>query len=68
MNEIEIIKEQIRGRIEGLNRVRIRFWGIGYDSDETALEVRKFTCDEIDRLQAILDNDYLEEQTNKGER
>ena len=67
MSEVEIAREQIRGRIEGLNRVRIRFWGIGYDRDKTALEVRKFTCDEIDRLQAILDNDYLEEQTNATE-
>ena len=66
MNEIEITKEQIRGRIEGLNRVRIRFWGIGYDKDSTAQEVRKFTSDEIERLQTILDCDYQEELTDEA--
>jgi hypothetical protein len=35
------------GRIYGANSVRIVFWGIGYDNDETARMVRKVTTDII---------------------
>ena len=62
MDEIKLTKEQIRGRIEGLNTARIRVWGIGYDRDETALMMRRFLSEQIDKLQEMLDID--EEQTN----
>lgn len=57
MSDIELIKEQIKGQIKGLNTARIRIWGIGYDNDETALMMRRFLYAEITRLQAMLDID-----------
>ena len=48
-------KAHILCKIAGLNEIRIAFWGIGYDKDETAQRVRKITNDEIFKLKEILD-------------
>ena len=61
-DEIKLNKEQIKGQIKGLNTARIRVWGIGYDNDETALEMRRFLCEQIDKLQEMLDIDDKNEE------
>lgn len=57
--EITINKAEIRGQIKGLNTARIRIWGIGYDNDPTAQMMRRFLCDEINKLQMMLDIDEV---------
>lgn len=57
LNTIELTKAEIRGQIKGLNTARIRVWGIGYDNDETGLMMRRFLCEQINKLQEILDID-----------
>lgn len=61
--EIKLTKEQIKGQIRGLNTARIRVWGIGYDHDDTALEIRRFTSERIEELQKMLDIDDEQEET-----
>ena len=59
---VKLNKEQIKGQIKGLNTARIRVWGIGYDNDETALEIRQFLCEQINKLQEMLDIDDENEE------
>ena len=42
------------GQLKGLNDCRLRFWGIGYDKDDTAREVRNFTNEKIFNFTKIL--------------
>ncbi len=53
----EEAKAHLLGKIAGINEIRIAFWGIGYDKDETALMVRKITTDKIYELKEILEID-----------
>ena len=53
----EEARAYILGVITGLNSARISVWGIGFDKDETARFVRKFTTDEIFRHKELLEID-----------
>jgi hypothetical protein len=44
----------LMGMISAFNKARVRFWGFGYDNDKTGREIRRFTCEEIDKLKEIL--------------
>ena len=55
----EEAKAHLLGKVAGINEIRIAFWGIGYDKDETALMVRKITTDKIYELKEILEIDNL---------
>jgi len=57
----EEAKAHLLGKIAGINEIRIAFWGIGWDKDETALRVRKITNDKIFELKEILEIDSLGE-------
>jgi len=57
----EEAKAHLLGKIAGINEIRIAFWGIGYDKDETASKVRKITNDKIFELKEILEIDSLGE-------
>ena len=61
---LDLIAEQIRGQIKGLNTARVMVWGIGYDNDETALMLRYNLGEEIVRLETILKQYY---DTKKGQ-
>lgn len=47
------------GQMKGLNDVRLRFWGFGYDNDDTANQLRKYTCAEIGELSHTLQIDKI---------
>lgn len=47
------------GMMKGYNDTRINFWGIGYDNDDTARTVRKFTGEMIQKYSDILQLDSL---------
>lgn len=78
LNSKEEAKAHLLGRIAGLNDVRLSVWGIGYDKNETAQRIRKYTCDEISRIKEILvidtigddmfsdANQILQDELNKG--
>lgn len=53
----EEARAYILGLITGLNSARISVWGIGFDEDETARFVRKYTTDEIYRHKELLEID-----------
>ena len=57
----EEAKAHLLGKIAGINEIRIAFWGIGYDKNETALKVRKITNDKIFELKEILEIDLVGE-------
>lgn len=42
------------GMMEAFNRLRINFWGFGYDDDETGRRIRKITCEEIGKITDML--------------
>ena len=45
----------VLGQIHGVNSVRLSVWGMGYDNDDTARMVRKFTCKQINKLKEPLE-------------
>lgn len=47
--------ESLLGRIAGINDIRISVMGIGYDTDKTALMIRKRCTDKIFELKEILE-------------
>lgn len=53
----EEAKAFILGKITGLNDARLSVWGIGFDKDETARLVRKFTTDKIFALKEMIEID-----------
>lgn len=53
----EEARAYILGIITGLNSARLSVWGIGFDSDETARFVRKYTSDEIFKQKELLEID-----------
>ena len=42
------------GQLKGLNQCRLSVWGFGYDNDSTGNMIRKFTCDEINRISEMI--------------
>ena len=54
----ELIVEQIKGQIKGLNTARVLVWGIGYDNDDTALMLRRVLCERIEDLETLLKHYY----------
>ncbi len=48
-------EQYILGMITGLNNARLLVWGIGYDSDATALMIRRKVMAEIYDLKEILE-------------
>lgn len=56
---LEEARAHIYGRIAGINDVRISVWGIGYDKDETAQKIRKYTSEKIYELKEMLEIDYF---------
>lgn len=54
----DLIAEQIRGQIKGLNTARVMVWGIGFDNDNTALMLRRNLCEMINGLEEMLKQYY----------
>lgn len=59
INTKEEAKAHIIGRMAAYNDIRIAFWGIGYDKNETAQKVRKLTTQKIMELKEILNIEYM---------
>ncbi len=55
----EEAENYILGLISGLNKARVLVWGIGYDSDETALMLRREIMNQIYSLKEILEIKYI---------
>lgn len=55
----EEAKAHILGIIAGLNEARIQVMGIGYDQDETARMMRRYTLGRIFELKEILEIDHF---------
>lgn len=65
MNDKELTKAFILGKIAGLNEARISVWGIGFDNDKTASYVKKYVWERMSQLQNIID---IENSANELEK
>ena len=65
MNDKELTKAFMLGKIAGLNEARISVWGIGFDNDKTASYVKKYVYERMSELQAIVD---IENSANEIEK
>lgn len=65
MNNIELTKAFMLGKIAGLNEARISVWGIGFDNDETASYIKKYVWERMEQLQNIID---IENSANELEK
>ena len=55
MNDKELTKAFILGKIAGLNEARVSVWGIGFDNDQTASYIKKYVWERMSELQKIID-------------
>lgn len=65
MNDKELTKAFILGKIAGLNEARISVWGIGFDNDKTASYIKKYVWDRMSELQKIIDIENSADELEK---
>lgn len=65
MNDKELTKAFMLGKIAGLNEARISVWGIGFDNDKTASYIKKYVWDRMSELQKIIDIENSADELEK---